>query len=141
MISGGKLLLLVRVEGTLVDVAKPVSVDKWPAEQRQQLQLSVKTQHPNDTSLLQLPGSLLWVKLRPGIRTCLRQLSACFSMRLVCSLGALWGVANYSALDIGSTLHLYAPFLSCILQLQPNLHSATAAVKLRCNMARSHMGR
>lgn len=87
MITSGKLLLLVRVEGTLVDVAKPVSVDKWPAEQRQQLQLSVKTQHPSDTSLMQLPGSLLWVKLRPGIRACLRQLAACFSMRLVrCSL-------------------------------------------------------
>lgn len=83
MITSGKLLLLVRVEGTLVDVAKPVSVDKWPVEQRQQLQLSVKTQHPNDTSLMQLPGSLLWVKLRPGIRTCLMQLAACFSMRLV----------------------------------------------------------
>lgn len=83
MIASGKLLLLVRVEGTLVDVAKPVSVDKWPAEQQQQLQLSVKTQHPNDTSLMQLPGSLLWVKLRPGIQACLRQLAACFSLRLV----------------------------------------------------------
>jgi hypothetical protein len=83
LVADGRLVLLVNLEGTLIDVAKPSSVDKWPHEQQHQLHLTVASQSPADTSLLQLPGSWLWIKLRPGWQECMRLLSACYALKLV----------------------------------------------------------
>lgn len=86
LVAEGRLLLLVNLEGTLIDVAKPSSVEKWPPEQQHQLQLTVSAQSPSDTSLLQLPGSLLWIKMRPGWQQCMYRLACFYALRLVCCL-------------------------------------------------------
>jgi hypothetical protein len=86
LVADGKLVLLVNLEGTLIDVAKPSSVEKWPPEQQHQLQLTVSAQSPSDTSLLQLPVSLLWIKMRPGWQQCMYRLACFYTLRLVCLL-------------------------------------------------------
>lgn len=94
LVSEGRLLLLVNLEGTLIDVAKPSSVEKWPPEQQHQLQLTVASQSPSDTSLLQLPGSLLWIKMRPGWQQCMYRLACAYALRLVC---CLWHLLHRSS--------------------------------------------
>lgn len=85
LVADGRLLLLVNLEGTLIDVAKPSSVDKWPPEQQHQLQMTVASQSPVDTSLLQLPETQLWIKMRPGWQQCMRKLVSFYALRLVCA--------------------------------------------------------
>ena len=89
LVADGRLLLLVNLEGTLIDVAKPSSVEKWPPEQQHQLQMTVASQSPSDTSLLQLPESLLWIKMRPGWQQCMHKLASFYTLRLVCP-GLRW---------------------------------------------------
>lgn len=107
LVADGRLLLLVNLEGTLIDVAKPSSVEKWPPEQQHQLQLTVSAQSPVDTSLLQLPGSLLWIKMRPGWQQCMYRLACFYALRLVCFLRHLLHLFATSSAAFGSLIHLY----------------------------------
>jgi hypothetical protein len=83
LISAGYMCLAVNLEGTLIDIVKPSSISKWAPDMQKLLHTAAAMQDGNNASLIQLPVSRLWIKLRPGWHACLHSLACFYSLWLV----------------------------------------------------------
>lgn len=83
LVSTGHLALVVNLEGTLIDIVKPSSVSRWAPDMQKLLHTAAALQDAANASLIQLPQSRLWIKLRPGWYSCMHRLSCFYTLWLV----------------------------------------------------------